>query len=88
MTKLKEMPFRLALRQEDEWWRAYLAHAGTMEGAMCIGSILMTVVKASPKHKQAFIDLMKAVLADAIKDFAGIEPVFKTRDAPDNERKQ
>lgn len=49
---------RLALREEVGFWRAYYAKPDTMEGAVFLGSIRMTLVK-DPKIKEAFMQLMK-----------------------------
>jgi hypothetical protein len=84
--KLVEMPIRLALREEGTLWNAYLAESESMSGAVLLGSIKMSVVKASEIHKQAFKDLMTAVVADAIKEVIGLEPIFAERGAPESER--
>jgi hypothetical protein len=70
-----EMPFRLALRQEGALWNAYLAESDSMNNAVLLGSIKMSVVKNSEARKREFMDLMTAVVADAIKETTGLEPM-------------
>jgi hypothetical protein len=82
----KEMPFRLALRQEGTLWNAYLAENDNMNNAVLLGSIKLSVVKNNPELKQAFKDLMTAVVANAIKETTGIDPIFAERGAPESER--
>jgi hypothetical protein len=68
---------RLALRVEGSWWNAYAAPINTMEGAVLLGSIGMGAVTTEgggERRKQAFIDLMKDVLDEFIKDFTGSAP--------------
>ena len=79
---------RLALRQEGKFWNAYLASPDTMEGATLLGSIMLSVVKKNPKHKEAFMQLMQTVIGDALEEIVGIAPDFIDRVAPDGERKQ
>ena len=67
MAQTKELPIRLAMRVEGVWWVAYIAQANTMEGAKRIGSILLGIVENNPGRKQAFMDLMKDAISDAIK---------------------
>ena len=68
---------RLALRVEGHWWNAYAAPMNTMEGAVPLGSIGMGAVTGEGggrRRKQAFMDLMKDVLDEFIKDFTGSAP--------------
>ena len=80
--------FRLALRQEDQFWNAYMAKIGTMEGALLIGSIHMRIVENSPTVKREFMDCMKSAFTRAIKDVLGIsiDHWNDPRSAPETER--
>lgn len=78
---------RLAFRREGEWWNAYYALPGTMEGALPLGSIRLAVVTADAGHKQAFMDLMRAVVGDIIAAKTGRRPTWKDpHRAPEHER--
>jgi hypothetical protein len=81
-----EMPIRLALREEGTLWNAYLAASDSMDNAVLLGSIKLSVVKNSEARKREFMDLMTAVVADAIKDVIGLDPLFAERGAPESER--
>ncbi len=50
---------RLALREEVGFWRAYYAKMDTMEGAVFLGSIRMTLIRDNPKIKEDFMKLMQ-----------------------------
>jgi hypothetical protein len=88
MTKTKPMPLRLALRGEGRWWNAYLAKPDTMDDALQIGSILLSAVEGHPERKEAFMNLMKEVTADAIKAVTGEVPDHwnEPQSAPESER--
>ena len=79
-------PFRLALRQEGEWWNAYLADPDTMKEAMKIASIRLSIVKQNESHKQAFIELVQAILADICKLSGFSIKDWNERPAPEHER--
>jgi hypothetical protein len=81
------MKVRLALRQEDAFWNAYLAHAGTMENAKLIGSIVMGAVQTNPEIKAAFMALMQQVVAHGIQGVTGKLPdEWEVGPAPESER--
>ena len=81
------MEMRLALRVEGDWWNAYIAVSGTMEGARLIGSILMATVRDNEDRKKAFMELMQGIMSDAIKEMTGARPLWwEARDAPGHER--
>jgi len=81
------MKIRLALREEGNFWNAYLALADTMEGAKLIGTIKIGAVAQDPKIKKDFMKLMQRVLANAIKDTTGMKPTdWETGPAPERER--
>lgn len=77
---------RLAMRVEGESWMAYYALTGTMDGALLLGSIRMTLV-ADPKRKKAFMYLMRDCVADMIEQATGQRPDWNgERPAPEHER--
>lgn len=85
-----ELPVRLMLRVEGEWWRAYLgAGVGYQErpdGPLLLGQIRMSVSQ-DPNVKSDFISLMTKILQIEIKRVTGVTRVdVKQRDAPPNER--
>lgn len=79
---------RLALRQEGDLWNAYYAMPNTMEGAIFLGSIRIAAVMRDDARKQAFIDLMREVVGDTIKDTTGVQPQWPDgpQPAPEHER--
>jgi hypothetical protein len=77
---------RLAMRHEGEWWNAYYALTDTMEGALLLGSIRITMV-ADPKRKNAFMGLMRDAVGDMFKRSIGTEPDWGgAHSAPEHER--
>lgn len=85
--KTKQLPIRLAMRVEGDWWVAYLAQADTMDGAKRLGSILLGIAEKNPEHKRVFMELMTAVLADAIEDVFKQQPTWgEPQAAPEAER--
>lgn len=81
----KQCVGRLALRVEGDWWVAYFAEPGTMEGAVEMGRVHMAVV-ADRARKQAFMALMQSFLADLLSEKTGKTPTFGIRLAPQHER--
>jgi len=87
MTDTKRMKIRLALREEGSFWNAYMALPDTMKDAKLIGSIMIAPVRNNPEIKNAFMAVMKQVLADAIEDVTGEMPdTWFTESAPESER--
>ncbi len=89
MTKTPAMIGRLALRIEGQWWNAYwVPQMWSMEGALHLGSVLMTLVERSPKAKAAFMEAMQIAFAQAVKDAIGVEPSWPNapEPAPEAER--
>ena len=68
--KPKAQVGRLALRVEGDNWNAYYALPDTMQGALYLGSIKMKFVN-NPKHKNAFLDLMRECVADVLQETMG-----------------
>ena len=86
---LKTMKFRVALREEGEFWNAYMAHADSMDNAKLIGSIAIGAVRQSPEIKAAFMDVMKQTFALAVEKVTGNPPVaWEEHKAPGHERQQ
>ncbi|WP_444666184.1 hypothetical protein [Cereibacter changlensis] len=78
---------RLALRVEGDWWVAYHAAGGTMDGAVPLGSIAMAAVTGNPARKAGFLALMQEVLADRVEQDTGLRPQFTApARAPEHER--
>lgn len=79
---------RVALRHEGEWWNAYYAMPGTMDGAIHLGSVKMTAVEQNPAVKQGFIELMRMVVSGIIEDATGQRPSWPRdpQPAPESER--
>ncbi len=87
MAQTKTIPIRLAMRVEGDWWVAYMAQAGTMNGAKRLGSILMGIVENNSERKQAFIALMQSAMTDAIKNIFNQTPDWNAPElAPEAER--
>lgn len=86
--KLEGLDFvgRLALRIEGEWWEAYYALPDTMEDAIPLGRIRIGAAQANQEVKHGFVELMKMIIADALKESVGPVASWRLEDAPDNER--
>jgi len=81
-----QRPIRLALRQEGDWWVAYVALTDTMDEALEVGRIAMGAVMAGQHIKDAFQMLMTEVLRQMLADM-GLNPVgWETSRAPESER--
>jgi hypothetical protein len=78
---------RIALRAEGENWNAYFAQPDTMEGALYLGSIRLTLVEREPS-KLAFIQLMRMAVSDIMFDTLGVRPQWPEppQPAPEHER--
>jgi hypothetical protein len=78
---------RLAMRHEGEYWNAYYAMPGTMEGAIVLGSIRMGAVIDNPARKDAFMVMMRDIVADIIEEHTGYRPIWGgPQTAPEHER--
>ena len=64
---------RLAMREETDFWVAYFAPQGSMDGAMEIGRIRMRLVMR-PDRKHGFMQLMQDAMTDMIEDVSGHRP--------------
>lgn len=78
---------RLAMRQEGQSWNAYYAMPGTMEGAIPLGSIRMGAVVSNAARKEAFMLMMRDIVADIIEENTGYRPTWGgPQTAPQHER--
>lgn len=87
---MSKMPIRLAMREEQGFWRAYIAAPDTMEHAKLVGSIAIGPLR-DREHgadlKERFMTLMMDVLAYGIKQVTGQEPDdFEVESGPESER--
>jgi hypothetical protein len=81
MPKPHEPPVQLTFRPEGLMRNAYLLPPpDSRDRALLIGSILLRIVHENPDRKQQFVDLMQDVMADAIKEITGKEPMYQIRE--------
>ena len=81
---IQSRSLRVAFRHEGMWWRAYFAKGDTMEGAMLLGEMLAGPAERDPVIKEAFMDLMRAIVARGLVDI-GVDverwcPPMRARD--------
>ena len=78
---------RLAMRVEGDWWVAYYALPDTMDDALRLGSIHMSIVE-NRDRKEEFLLLMRTAVGDLIESKTGVRPQWPTppQRAPENER--
>lgn len=82
----KQSAVRLALRVEGDFWVAYCAQVGTMDGAFELGRIAMRLVQDEDR-KLGFMALMQAGMEHLIKVAFGVTPEkFEITSAPEHER--
>jgi len=79
MTSKKQQIGRLAMRREGSFWNAYYALPNTMDNAILLASIKMTLV-GDEKLRAAFIEVMKLALTAATEEALGYE--LKWPDGP------
>jgi len=82
MTDLREVG-RLAFRKEGNMYRAYYTLPGTMEGALYLGELHLSVADNDDARK-AFIKLMREVISKVLKEIVGDgvtsgEPIIKEK---------
>jgi len=70
MGRTKTTAMRCALRVEGNWWVAYAAQLGTMDGAVEMARIAMIFVQ-DRRRKKAFMALMQSAMGDLIADLTG-----------------
>ena len=87
MSALKPLPMRLAMRAEGDKWNAYVARAGTMEGAIWVGSIALKFVEYHRGRRDAFLALMRDAMTEVIEEVLDQRPTWsEPTDAPEHER--
>lgn len=84
MAMKTELPGRLMLRAEGEWWNAYFG--SRLEDAFFLGQIRMSIVVKSEKAKTLFMSAMSEAVADAVEAILGQRPDMTVTAAPENER--
>jgi hypothetical protein len=79
---------RLAMRREGESWVAYYALPDTMVEPIFLGSIrLGAVTDRHLARRDAFMNMMRDVIADILEEQTGVRPVWgEPQSAPENER--
>lgn len=77
--------FRLALRIEGDKWSAYCAKTDSMDDAVWMGSIALSIAEDKDR-KRAFIELMKGALADFLKSQGVDIASWDEHSAPEHER--
>ena len=78
---------RLAIRVEGENWNAYYALNETMEDAIPLGSIRMSIITKYPERRDQFMKLMTDIVADILEQVLGHRPDFGGPiQAPEHER--
>ena len=78
---------RLAMRQEGGNWAAYYALPETMANAIFLGSIKMAAIMKNPERKEAFMGMMRDIVADIIEDETGVRPSWGGEmSAPEHEK--
>ncbi len=78
---------RLAMRVEGDWWVAYCAKINTMDGAIELGRIRMTVAEV-PAIKAATLEYFKLVFSKMFQGATGLKLDWPTaeRPAPEHEK--
>ena len=79
---------RLALRAEGEFWNAYWSPSlTTMERALLLGGIRMSLVERSADAKALFMETMQAAFSAVVEDTVGETPTWNApQAAPEPER--
>ena len=79
--------FRLAFRDEGDFWNCYFAGMETMDDAILIGSIRMSLIEIVPALHQGFLDMMRAVFDQLVQNITGARPAKWTPGpGPEHER--
>ncbi|HHJ80713.1 MAG TPA: hypothetical protein ENJ65_03675 [Candidatus Tenderia electrophaga] len=82
-----EMAMRLVMRQEGEFWNAYLAKIDTMDDSILLGSIRMSAVDHMPELRTTFMGLMREMLSEFLGSMADCEVEWdEVKPAPEHER--
>lgn len=68
---------RLALRSEGEFWNAYWAPSLTsMENAVSLGGVRLSLVQRSEEAKSLFMQAMQAAFSAVVEETAGTPPTW------------
>jgi hypothetical protein len=73
---------RIAMRVQGDWWVAYYAKPGTMDGALELGRVRMAVVADSEERKHAFVAVVQNWVAESVPEFR----IAEAQLAPEHER--
>ena len=74
------------MRVEGNYWNAYYALPGTLEGAQLLGSIAMRFVM-SQTRKVIFMELMQDSVSALLEEIIGQKPEWRDAQlAPEHER--
>ena len=85
--KTTPITIRLTFRVEGLWWNCYLAPPNSMEGAIKLGSILMSAVEDSAECKQLFMLAIQAAFDAFARSELGVIPAWSEPTiGPENER--
>lgn len=77
---------RLAIRREGKLVNAYLATAGSMDGAILMGSILRSIVARDDALWERWKAVMTDAMRNAVEDTFGQRPDVTERPAPPHEK--
>jgi hypothetical protein len=67
---------RLALREDGDFWKAYYAMPGTMDGAILLGMVRLRFARDNPTIKRDFMLLMQKAVTDTLREVTGAELVW------------
>lgn len=73
---------RIAFRVEGDWWVAYYALPDSMDKALRLATIQMSMVTDSPTRRQTFMDLVR----DYVKEIVPAFEIADSKTAPEHER--
>lgn len=84
---MEEQIGRLAMRQEGEFWNAYYARMETIDEAILLGSIKMSLVTNNEPRRLLFMGMMQEAVGEIIQLATGYEVDFKEpTTAPQHEK--
>lgn len=82
----EQMLMRLAIRREGQFVNAYHAAHDTMDGAMLVGSLRVSILDAHPDIWEDWKKLMSRAYQAVIHDVTGVKPHMDETPAPEHER--
>ncbi len=86
-TQMNKLKNRVALREEGEYWNAYLAQINTMEDSLLVASIRLDIVYNDPIAKNAFMELAKHIMKNTLESIGAEVTRWDLKSAPDHEKK-